>query len=384
MERLILVLNAGSSSIKYSFFKMPLGKCLLNGILERIGEKISLIKQRAEGGEYLERSLRIAHHRAGIQAIFSLLLERGRLKNIKEITAVGHRVVHGGEVFQQPCIIDRKKLLKIKEYSILAPLHNPPQVSVIEACLDYLKGIPQIAVFDTAFHTTMPRKAFLYGLPYQLYTRFKIRKYGFHGISHQYVAEETGKILARPLRDLKIITCHLGNGCSITAIKGGRSIDTSMGFTPLEGVMMGTRPGDFDPAIILFLLDKGYSRESIDYLLNKKSGLLGLSGISNDMRDIMKGIKKNHLRAKIARDVFIYRIQKYISGYVGILGGLDALVFTGGIGENQPDIRRRICRGLNFLLKTTGAQVLVIPTDEEALIARQAYLLLKKDEDKSK
>ncbi|MCM8778597.1 MAG: acetate kinase [Candidatus Omnitrophica bacterium] len=381
----VLVLNAGSSSIKYSLFKMPEEDCFLRGNLERIGERFSFIKHMLSGSGPFQKRLKIAHHREGINFIFSLLLdkEKGVLKNLKEISGVGHRVVHGGEVFRQPCIINKKRLLKIKEYSILAPLHNPPQVSVIEACLEYLKGIPQVAVFDTAFHSTLPKYAFLYGLPYELYEKFGIRKYGFHGISHQYVAEEAGRRLKRPLQDLKIITCHLGNGCSITAVKGGKSIDTSMGFTPLEGVMMGTRPGDFDPSIILFLLKKGYSIEKIDHLLNKKSGLLGLSGVSNDMRDIMRQLRRNNLRAQIACDVFVYRIQKYIGAYVGILGGLDALVFTAGIGENQKELRERICKGLNFLLKATGARVLVIHTDEEQSIARQAYALLK-NEDKSK
>lgn len=383
---LILVLNAGSSSIKYSLFRMPGEKCLLRGIVERIGENFSFIEHRVSGGGSFRKKLSISHHREGINFIFSLLLDRkkGVLSDLKEISCVAHRVVHGGEVFRKPCIIDRKRLLKIKKYGMLAPLHNPPAVLVIEVCFEYLKGIPQIAVFDTAFHSTMPRKAFFYGLPYDLYERFGIRRYGFHGTSHQYVAQEAARILKRPLRYLKIITCHLGNGCSITAVKGGKSIDTSMGFTPLEGLVMGTRPGDFDPSIILFLIKRGYTAERIDEMLNKKSGLLGLSGISNDMRDIREGIKKNIARAKLARDVFVYRVQKYIGAYTGILGGMDALVFTAGIGENQREIRRRICKGLGFLLKATGARVLVIHTDEECLIARQTYFLLKKDEDKSK
>ncbi|MCM8784217.1 MAG: acetate kinase [Candidatus Omnitrophica bacterium] len=383
---LILVINAGSSSIKYSLFQMPQETRLLRGVLERIGENFSFIKHQVSGRSVFLKKLKIPHHRAGINFIFSLLLDRkkGVLKDLKEITAVAHRVVHGGEAFRQPCVIDRKRLLKIEEYSILAPLHNPPAVLVIKVCFEHLKGIPQIAVFDTAFHSTMPKQAFFYGLPYNLYERFGIRKYGFHGTSHQYVAEEAAKILKKPLKGLKIITCHLGNGCSITAVKGGKSIDTSMGFTPLEGLVMGTRPGDFDPSIILFLLKKGYSLEKIDEMLNKKSGLLGLSGISNDMRDINKAVKKKNPRAKLARDVFVYRVQKYIGAYAGIMGGLDALVFTAGIGENQKEIRRAICKGLDFLLKVTRTKVLVIHTNEEHLIARQSYFLLKNNENKSK
>jgi len=358
---------------------MPEEKRLLQGILERIGERNSFIKHNIiNKGSFNER-LNISNHREGIKYIFSLLLNKkiGMISDVRDIFCVGHRVVHGGESFRKPCIIDKKKLAKLKEYSPLAPLHNPPQVLVIEICFEYLKGIPQVAVFDTAFHSTLPKHAFIYGLPYELYERFGIRKYGFHGISHQYVAEETAKILKKPLEKLKIITCHLGNGCSITAIKEGKSMDTSMGFTPLEGVMMGTRPGDFDPSIIIFLLKKGYSIKKIEEMLNKRSGLLGLSGISNDMRDIMEEIKKGNPQAKLARDVFVYRIQKYIASYIGILGGLDALVFTAGIGENQREIRDRICKGIDFLLKKTKARTLVIHTDEERLIARHSYLLLK-------
>lgn len=383
---LILVINAGSSSIKYSLFQMPDEHCILRGILERIGEKYSFIKHRLGEKDVFKRRLKISHHREGINFIFSLLVDkrRGVIRDLQEISCVGHRVVHGGEIFRQPCIIDRKRLLKIKEYSILAPLHNPPAVMVIEECFKHLEDIPQVAVFDTAFHSTMPKQAFFYGLPYSLYEKYGIRRYGFHGTSHQYVAEEAARILKKPLEKLKIITCHLGNGCSITAIKGGKSIDTSMGFTPLEGLVMGTRPGDFDPSIILFLLKRGFTPEKIEELLNKKSGLLGLSGVSNDMRDINEAIKENNPRAKLARDVFVYRVQKYIGAYTGILGGLDALVFTAGIGENQKGIRKRICEGLEFILKKTKARVLVIHTDEEQLIARKSYLLLKNNEDKSK
>lgn len=383
---LILVINSGSSSIKYSLFEMPEGKWLLRGILERIGERFSYMKHNVKDREAFNKKIKIANHREGINFIFSLILdeEKGAIKDLKEISGVGHRVVHGGESFRKPCIIDHKKLLKIKQYSILAPLHNPPAVMVIEECFKYLKNIPQIGVFDTAFHSTIPQYAFIYGLPYEFYEKFGIRRYGFHGTSHRYVAEEAAKVLKKPLENLKIITCHLGNGCSVTAIKGGKSVDTSMGFTPLEGVMMGTRAGDFDPSIVLFLLKRGYTVEKIEEILNKRSGLLGLSGISNDMRDIMKQIKKNNARAKLARDVFVYRIQKYIGAYIGILGGLDALVFTGGIGENQRDIRKRVCQGLDFILRSTKTKVLVVHTDEEYLIAREVFFLVKKNENKSK
>jgi acetate kinase len=372
---LILVINAGSSSIKYQLLNMPQGNFIIKGILERIGEKKSFIQHELRNKIYLNKKVKVRNHRQGINLILSLLMDRkfGVIKSLRQIFCVGHRVVHGMEIFKKPVFIDKNILAKIRECAKLAPLHNPPAELAIEACLEALKDVPQVAVFDTAFHSSIPAHAFIYGLPYAWYERFGIRRYGFHGLSHEYVAEEAARILRKPLARLRLITCHLGNGCSITAIKHGRSVDTSMGFTPLEGVVMGTRPGDFDPAIILFLLKKKYTIGQIEDILNRRSGLLGLSGISNDMRDIIKAAKKNNPRARLARDIFVYRIQKYIGAYIAVLDGLDALVFTGGVGENQGVIRSRICKGLRFLLGATGARVLVTKTDEEQIIARQAY-----------
>jgi acetate kinase len=275
-------------------------------------------------------------------------------------------------------IIDKRVLSHIKKYIPLAPLHNPPAVLGIEACFKLLPKVPQVAIFDTSFHQTIPDYAFTYALPYELYAKFKIRRYGFHGTSHRYVAIEAARKLGKPFNRVKLITCHLGNGCSITAIKNGKSIDTSMGLTPLEGLVMGTRSGDIDPAIIFFLIDKGYKPKEIEELLNKKSGLLGLSGLSNDMRVIEKGIKKGNKRAELAYKVFIYRLVKYISAYMGILGGADAIVLTGGIGENQKMVRRDISRMLRPLLKVFGTKLLVIPTNEELMIAREVLRLVRR------
>ncbi len=376
---LILVINAGSSSIRYQLFEMPQKNFLVRGIIERIGERKSYLQYEGRKKIFLNRRVNVANHREGIDLILSLLTDKkfGVIRDLNQVFCVGHRVVHGGEEFRSPCLIKRKVLAKIRKFARLAPLHNSPAALAIQACLDSLKGIPQVAVFDTAFHSAMPRQAFIYGLPYELYERFGIRRYGFHGTSHQYVAQEAAGILRKPLQRLKLISCHLGNGCSIAAIKEGKSLDTSMGLTPLEGLVMGTRPGDIDPSIILFLLKKNYTVEQIDDILNRKSGLLGLSGISNDMRDIKEAIRKGDRRAKLARDIFIYRIQKYIGAYIAVLGGLDGLVFTGGIGENQDGVRNRICRGVKFLLKATGARVLVVHTNEEYAIARQCYALFK-------
>jgi len=376
---LILVINAGSSSIKYQLFDMPQGNFIVKGIIERIGEKRSLIQHGLKNKISLKKKTEVRDHRQGINCILSLMTDKkyGALNSLDEISGVGHRVVHGGERFRKPCRIDKNVLREIRKYNKLAPLHNPPAVLAIEACLDSLKEIRQVAIFDTAFHATMPEQAFIYGLPYELYRKFGIRRYGFHGTSHEYVAREAASILNKPIRRLKLITCHLGNGCSITAVKSGQSIDTSMGFTPLEGLLMGTRPGDFDPAIIIFLLKKKYTIKQIDDILNRRSGLLGLSGISNDMRDVIKAAKKGNRRAELARDIFVYRIQKYIGAYTAVLGGLDAIVFTGGIGENQGKILSKIHEGLKFLLKATGAKTLVVHTNEEYMIARQTYQLLK-------
>ncbi|MFH1202043.1 MAG: acetate kinase [Candidatus Omnitrophota bacterium] len=346
----ILVINCGSSSIKYKLFKMPQGILVSSGLIEKIGE----------------RGSKIINHHMGLEII---------LGQIKRIDAVGHRVVHGGQEFEKPTRINDYVIRKIEECSKLAPLHNPANIIGIRTCMKLLPGIPQIAVFDTAFYQTLPEEAFIYAIPYRYYRKYAIRKYGFHGTSHEYVAHEAAKRLSKPLHKLRLITCHLGNGCSITATKFGHAIDTSMGFTPLEGLVMGTRSGDIDPAVITFLMRKeNISVSRIEEILNKESGLKGISGISNDLRDIMGKIKSNK-RAKLALDIFVYRLKKYIGAYILAMGGLDAVIFTAGIGENQPEIRKMAIQGLSSLVKK--AKILVIPTNEELMIARQTYRLME-------
>ena len=332
---------------------MPKEHQIQNGIIEHIGESGS----------------KIQGHYSGIKII---------LKKITSVSCVGHRVVHGAEKFQKPVLINNSVIKKIRECSAIAPLHNPANLAGILACKKLLPGVAQVAVFDTAFHQTLPDYAYIYGLAYKYYKRFGIRKYGFHGTSHEYVAGEAARILKRPLNKLKIITCHLGNGCSITAVDRGKAIDTSMGFTPLEGLVMGTRCGDIDPALVTYIMRKEHlDIQSIDELLNKASGLKGISGISNDMRILTRNAKTGNKRAKLAIDIFIYRIKKYIGAYTAIMNGVDALVFTAGIGENQKRIRERICQGL-FLHLNKKPKILVIPTNEELMIARQTYQLIRR------
>jgi len=349
----ILVINSGSSSIKYRVFLMPAEDSLLKGVVEHIGER---------GSE-------VPDHFSGLRKI---------LAEITGVDAVGHRVVHGGESFREPVVVDNGVIARIKKCCAIAPLHNPANLSGITACKKLLPGVKQAAVFDTAFHQSMPDHAYMYGLPYEYYSRFGVRKYGFHGTSHEFVAAEAASRLGRKLSSLKIITCHLGNGCSIAAIDKGRSVDTSMGFTPLEGLLMGTRCGDIDPALVTYImrkkrLDTGETEE----LLNKRSGLKGVSGISNDMRDLDKASAAGNKRSALAVRMFCYRVKKYIGAYTAVLGGCDALVFTGGIGENQANVRKEICRGaFDALLKKPA--VLVVPTNEELMIARQTYRLVKR------
>ncbi|MCM8770792.1 MAG: acetate kinase [Candidatus Omnitrophica bacterium] len=349
----ILVINSGSSSIKYKLFKMPEERVISQGIIEHIGEKGSKIK----------------NHYLGLKLI---------LEKVNKVSCVGHRVVHGGERFRQPVIINSKVLRDIKSCLGLAPLHNPANLAGILACQKLLPGIPGVAVFDTAFHQTLKDYVYIYGLPYKYYKALGVRRYGFHGTSHEYVARRAAEILRKPFRKLRIITCHLGNGASITAIKFGKSVDTSMGFTPLEGLVMGTRCGDIDPAAIFYIMRrKKIGLKRMEDILNRHSGLLGISGISNDMRLIEREARRENKRARLAQKIFIYRIRKYIGAYTAILGGVDALVFTAGIGENQANVRRVIVRGLFSHLKKKP-KVLVIHTDEELMIAQEAYLLMKR------
>ncbi|MDD5059998.1 MAG: acetate kinase [Candidatus Omnitrophica bacterium] len=347
----ILVINSGSSSIKYKLFEMPSARLVTKGAIDHIGE---------EGSEF-------ANHYSGLKVILS---------EINHIEAVGHRVVHGAEKFKKPVIVDQNVIKGIKKCCTIAPLHNPANLSGILACQKLLPGIKQVAVFDTAFHQSIPDYAFIYGLPYDYYQKMGIRKYGFHGTSHEYVAHEASRILKKPLKEIKLITCHLGNGSSITAVDKGKSVDTSMGFTPLEGLVMGTRCGDTDPALITHIMHKKkLDTKQMDFILNKESGLKGISGLSNDMRLLEEKANTGNKRALLAVSIFVYRIRKYIGAYMAALGGCDAVVFTAGIGENQAGIRDKICSGLFDNLRKKP-KILVIPTNEELMIAKQAYNLI--------
>jgi len=357
----VLVINCGSSSIKYKLYNFPSKALLIKGIIERIGEKRSLVK----------------NHHQGVKVLVADILKKQVVSDLSEISAIGHRVVHGGETFTQPHLIDQRVVKKIKECAQLAPLHNPVNLAGISGCRKIFPHISQVAVFDTAFHQSIPEHAFMYPLPINYYKRYKVRKYGFHGTSHQFVAEQAAKVLKKPLNKLKLITCHLGNGCSLTAIDRGKSIDTSMGFTPLEGLMMGTRSGDIDIAAVFHLMKKEkLTPHQMDEILNKKSGILGVSGLSNDFRTLKKAVKRGNRRAKLAYDMFIYRLKKYIGAYYFILGRPDAICITGGIGEHSNKIDDIIKKGvLRICDKKT--KVLVIPTDEELMIANLTYGLIK-------
>lgn len=392
----ILVLNCGSSSIKYQLFEMPARTRLAKGLIERIGEGQADIVFEDERGKHQE-NIRAANHDDGIAAILDRLVSGSRLGNSGQpaIAAVGHRVVHGGEEFRAAVVIDDSVLAAIEKVSRFAPLHNPPNVAGIRGARQVLPDAPQVACFDTAFHATIPQVAHIYALPYELYERLGVRRYGFHGISHHYVMQRAGAMLGINEAKLNCITCHLGNGCSVTAIRNGQSVDTSMGLTPLEGLVMGTRCGDIDPAILFYLADNGYDVQELNELCNKKSGLLGVSGLSNDMRSLVEAAENGNERARLAIGLFCYRLKKYIGAYWASLGRVDAIVFTGGIGENAAAIREQVCAGLEPLGITIEAQanraasghesrvsadnsqvkLLVIPTDEEGAIAAETYRL---------
>lgn len=394
----ILVINAGSSSLKYQLIDMVNDEVLAKGLCDRISLNNSFIKHSKNGDapEIIEKVL--PNHKVAVQEVINLLTDaqKGVIADVSEITAVGHRVVHGGEKFKKSVIIDEEVIKVIKECIDLAPLHNPPNITGIEACSQIMPGTPMVAVFDTAFHQTMPKHAYMYAIPYELYQKYSIRKYGFHGTSHKYVANRAAKMIGKPLKDLKIITCHLGNGASICAIKDGVSVDTSMGFTPLAGLAMGTRSGSIDPAVIWFIMEKEkLSTKEIDQLLNKKSGVLGISGVSSDFRDLEEAANAGNERAKLAVKMFCYRVKKYIGEYAAVMGGVDAVVFTAGIGENNPVVRREILDDMEFLgikvdwdknevrgketdISAPGALVktLVIPTNEELAIAKETAALV--------
>lgn len=352
----ILVINCGSSSVKYKLYGWSEITLIAKGSIEKIGEDGSLVR----------------NHTQAIKAVISDILAKDVIKDLAEISAIGHRVVHGGESFTAPHLIDNKVIKKIKECIEFAPLHNPANLAGILGCMKFFPDTPQVAVFDTAFHQTLPEKAYAYAIPAIYYWKDGVRKYGFHGTSHHFIAHQAAKALDKPLSKLKLITCHLGNGCSIAAISKGESIDTSMGFTPLEGLMMGTRCGDIDVAAVFHIMrEEKLSVDEMDQILNKKSGLLGVSGVSNDFRLIKRAIEKDNRRAKLAYDIFIYRIKKYIGAYYFILGGVDAICFSGGIGENSPDIIEAIKKNISKIAQDK-VKLIVIATDEELMIANLA------------
>lgn len=387
----VLVLNCGSSSVKYQFISTEERKVLAKGLIERIGSSSAILTHSRYDGDTIKITGEILDHDIAIEYVIAVLLSKnhGVIKDRIEIEAIGHRVVHGGEDFSGSVLITNKVIQTLKDNIELAPLHNPPNIKGIIACQKHLPGIPQVGVFDTAFHQKMPPKAYLYGIPYLLYKKYKIRRYGFHGTSHLFVSKRVAELLNKPYEKLKIITCHLGNGCSIAAIDRGVSIDTSMGFTPLEGLLMGTRCGDLDPSIPLHVMGKEeLTLAEVNTMLNKHSGLMGISGVSNDMREIIKSMNEGNERSKYAFEVFCYRIKKYIGAYAAALGGIDAVVFTGGIGENSSEVRNEVLSNLEFLgielddeknLINNGerlitkdhskVKVFVIPTNEELVIA---------------
>ena len=395
-EGIVLVLNCGSSSVKYALFVG--GERRAGGLVERIGLPGAVQKHQGPGGKF-ERSLEAPSHERAIEAVLEMVThpEHGAIARIGDITAVGHRTVHGGERFSEATLVTPDVKEELKACSVLAPLHNPVNLLGIEVCERLLPGVPQVAVFDTAFHTTMPEHAWRYSIPKDVAAKFKVRRYGFHGTSHKYVSRVAAAFLGHSPADLKIITCHLGNGASCAAIDHGRSVDTSMGMTPLEGLVMGTRSGDVDPGMLLHLMGQGLGSPELDRMLNKESGLLGLSGLSSDMRELEAAADDGDAGALLAIQVFCYRVRKYIGAYTAAMGGVDAIVFTGGIGENSPEIRARIVGGLDRLgvhldaeanARTTGGaegritaegaqlEVWVIPTNEELLIARDTVRLV--------
>ncbi|MDR3668498.1 MAG: acetate kinase [Ignavibacteriaceae bacterium] len=393
----VLVLNCGSSSIKYQFYDTETQTALAKGLVERIGMSSAVLSHTRYDGDEIKIVGEILDHTIAIEYVLGVMLSKnhGVIDDKKDIEAVGHRVVHGGETFSASVLINDIVMQVLQDNIELAPLHNPPNIKGIQACKRILPDAPQCAVFDTAFHVKMPPKAFLYGIPYELYKKYKIRRYGFHGTSHLYVTNKAAEVLGKPKEELKIITMHLGNGCSMAAVNNGRSVDTTMGFTPLEGLLMGTRCGDIDTSVILYIMGKeGLSLSEAQTLLNKHSGLIGISGESSDMREIIASVKETHKRSQYAFDIFCYRIKKYIGAYMAAMNGADAIIFTGGIGENSPDVREEVCRDMDFLgisidpdknktkefiISPQGSKVAVmrIPTNEELLIAMDTSVIVE-------
>ncbi len=388
----ILVLNCGSSSIKYQFFNMTDKKLLAKGIVEKIGLKGSFIKFEKQNGDKVMLEGEILDHRSGIEYLLGVLIseKHGCVSNLDEINAIGHRVAHGGEKFSDSAFIDENVFNEIDKCIELAPLHNPANLAGIFAMQALLPKVPQVAVFDTSFHQTMPDYAYMYGIPYSLYTKYGIRRYGFHGTSHRFVAKKACEFLKLNIEELKIVTCHLGNGASVAAIKHGKSVDTSMGFTPVEGLIMGTRTGDLDLGVLTFLMDKEeIGLNSVNILINKQAGMLGVTGISSDMREIELEAEKGNTRAIMGLKMYDYRVTKYIGAYAAAMGGIDLLIFTGGIGENADTTREGVSKDLGFLgleldqnknkglrsrmavISTDNSQgkIIVVPTNEEFVIA---------------
>jgi acetate kinase len=397
----ILVLNCGSSSIKYKLLDMVSNEELGAGVVEKIGMKGSFLKHIRRDGVKVILKGEILEHQIGIEYILGVLTSQkhGCIESLEEINGVGHRVVHGGEKFNSSVLITEEVIQKITECIDIAPLHNPPNLAGIKAIAELLPSVPQVGVFDTAFHQTMPDYAYMYGIPYSLYTKYGIRRYGFHGTSHRYVSKRAAEFLGLDYNNSRIITAHIGNGGSVCAIKDGKSVDTSMGFTPIEGLMMGTRSGDVDLGVVTFLMEKEMiGSAAVSTLFNKHSGVLGVSGVSSDMRDVEKAKNEGNKRAQLAWDMYEYRIKKYIGSYAAALSGVDAIVFTGGVGENQTDTREYVCEGLGYMgvkidnelnARSRGKEVLlstpestvkvcVIPTDEEFMIASDTMEILEK------
>lgn len=391
-----MAINAGSSSLKFQLLEMPQEQVITKGMVDRIGMAESTFTIEGNG-EKKKVTIAIRNHAAAVELLVEQLTRLNIIQTLEEIDGVGHRVVHGGEKFNDSVLITEEVLKEIEEISELAPLHNPANITGIKAFQQVLPHAPAVAVFDTAFHQTMPEKSFLYSLPYEYYKKYGIRKYGFHGTSHKYVSTRAAELLDRPMDQLRLITCHLGNGASIAAIAGGKSIDTSMGFTPLAGVTMGTRSGNIDPALIPYIMEKtNKSATEVLDVLNKNSGMLGVSGFSSDLRDIEEEAKNGNERAELALEVFTSRIHKYIGSYAARMNGVDAIIFTAGIGENSSEIRGRVLRGLEFMgvywdpalnlvrgreafisYPHSPVKVLVIPTNEEVMIARDTVRLVR-------
>ncbi|MBO4262017.1 MAG: acetate kinase [Clostridia bacterium] len=393
----ILVINCGSSSLKYQLIDMETEQVIAKGLCERIGINDSVLNHTPAGKSKVVIKVDLPNHEVAIREVIKALLDKeiGVISNLSEISAVGHRVVHGGEKFASSVPITDDVMKALDECTPLAPLHNPPNIIGINAVTSAMPGIPQVGVFDTAFHQTMPEKAYMYALPYEFYDKYRIRKYGFHGTSHKFVAESAAELLGKPIEQLKIITLHIGSGASIAAVENGKCVDTSMGFTPLDGLVMGTRCGKLDPAVLTYLMKLGYNGKEINMIMNKKSGILGISGVSADTRDVWAAAEMGDKRSILARDMFVYRIKAYIGEYMAAMNGCDAIVFTAGVGENDKYTREKVCENMDFLgikmdvsknnirgevadlsAVDSKVRVLVIPTNEELAIARETKRII--------